>query len=127
MALILHKLKYLIMPALVMSLSNLATVMRFARSSMIETLNQDYVRTARAKGLSEKVVIYKHALKNSMIPVITIFGQSIPNLFGGAYITEKVFGWPGMGHQSRSADFIHRKRTRLDDEGGRRSRRLRRV
>ena len=97
MALILHKLKYLIMPALVMSLSNLATVMRFARSSMIETLNQDYVRTARAKGLSEKVVIYKHALKNSMIPVITIFGQSIPNLFGGAYITEKVFGWPGMG------------------------------
>ena len=97
MALNLHKLKYLIMPALVMSLSNLATVMRFARSSMIETLNQDYVRTARAKGLSEKVVIYKHALKNSMIPVITIFGQSIPNLFGGAYITEKVFGWPGMG------------------------------
>ena len=97
MSFILHNLKYLIMPALVMSLSNLATVMRFARSSMIETLNQDYVRTARAKGLSEKVVIYKHALKNSMIPVITIFGQSIPNLFGGAYITEKVFGWPGMG------------------------------
>lgn len=97
MALVLHKLRYLIMPALVMSLSNLATVMRFARSSMIETLNQDYIRTARAKGLSEKIVIYRHALKNSMIPVITIFGQSIPNLFGGTYITEKVFGWPGMG------------------------------
>ena len=97
MALVLHKLKYLIMPAIVMSLSNLATVMRFARSSMIETLNQDYIRTARAKGLSEKIVIYRHALKNSMIPVITILGQSIPNLFGGAYITEKVFGWPGMG------------------------------
>lgn len=97
MALVLHKLKYLIMPALVMSLSNIATVMRFARSSMIETLNQDYIRTARAKGLSEKIVIYRHALKNSLIPVITIFGQSIPNLFGGAYITEKVFGWPGMG------------------------------
>lgn len=96
-ALALHKLKYLIMPALVMSLANIATVMRFARSSMIETLNQDYVRTARAKGLSEKTVIYKHALKNSLIPVITIFGQSIPNLFGGAYIVEKVFGWPGMG------------------------------
>lgn len=92
-----HKLRYLVMPALVMSLSNIATVMRFARSSMIETLNQDYVRTARAKGLAEKTVIYRHALKNSMIPVITIFGQSIPNLFGGAYITEKVFGWPGMG------------------------------
>ena len=97
MALFLHKLRYLVMPAIVMSLANVATVMRFARSSMIETLSQDYVRTARAKGLSEKAVIYKHALKNSMIPVITIFGQSIPNLFGGAYITEKVFGWPGMG------------------------------
>ena len=97
LALVLHKLKYLIMPAAVMSLSNIATVMRFARSSMIETLNQDYIRTARAKGLSEKVVIYRHALKNSLIPVITIFGQSIPNLFGGAYITEKVFAWPGMG------------------------------
>ena len=95
--LVLHKLKYLIMPALVMSLSNIATVMRFTRSSMIETLSQDYIRTARAKGLSEKLVVYRHALKNSMIPVITIFGQSIPNLFGGAYITEKVFGWPGMG------------------------------
>ena len=70
LALVLHKLKYLI---------------------------QDYIRTARAKGLSEKVVIYRHALKNSMIPVITIFGQSIPSLFGGAYITEKVFAWPGMG------------------------------
>lgn len=96
-ALFLDKLKYLVMPALVMSLSNIATVTRFARSSMIETLSQDYIRTARAKGLAEKAVIYKHALKNSLIPVITIFGQSIPNLFGGAYITEKVFGWPGMG------------------------------
>jgi peptide/nickel transport system permease protein len=85
------------MPAMVMSLSNIATVMRFTRSSMIETLSQDYIRTARAKGLAEKVVVYRHALKNSMIPVITIFGQSIPHLFGGAYITEKVFGWPGMG------------------------------
>ena len=92
-----HKLRYLVMPALVMSLANLSSVMRFARSSMIETLNQDYIRTARAKGLAEKAVIYRHALKNSLIPVITIFGQSIPNLFGGAYITEKVFGWPGMG------------------------------
>ena len=90
-------MKYLVMPALVMSLANLATVMRFTRSSMVETLNQDYIRTARAKGLSEKVVIYRHALKNSLIPVITIFGLSIPNLFGGAYITEKVFSWPGMG------------------------------
>lgn len=96
-ALFQHRLRYLVMPTLVMSLANLATVMRFTRSSMVETLNQDYIRTARAKGLAEKTVIYKHALKNSLIPVITIFGLSIPNLFGGAYITEKVFGWPGLG------------------------------
>ena len=96
-ALFFHRMKYLIMPAMVMSLSSLATVMRFVRSSMIETLSQDYIRTARAKGLAEKAVIYKHALKNSLIPVVTIFGASIPNLFGGAYITEKVFRWPGMG------------------------------
>lgn len=96
-AVFLDRLRHLIMPAMVMSLANLATVMRFTRSSMVETLNQDYIRTARAKGLSEKAVIYGHALKNSMIPVITIFGLSIPNLFGGAYITEKVFNWPGMG------------------------------
>ncbi|MEA5145094.1 MAG: ABC transporter permease, partial [Candidatus Limiplasma sp.] len=91
------KLRYLVMPALALALANLATVMRFTRSSMIETLSQDYIRTARSKGLSERMVIYRHALKNSLIPVITIFGLSIPNLFGGAYIIEKVFSWPGIG------------------------------
>ncbi|MDD3409275.1 MAG: ABC transporter permease [Eubacteriales bacterium] len=91
------KLRYLVMPVMVLSLGNLSTVMRFTRSSMVETLNQDYIRTARAKGLSQKLVIYRHALKNSLIPVVTIFGLSIPNLFGGSYITEKVFSWPGMG------------------------------
>jgi peptide/nickel transport system permease protein len=80
-----------------MALPNIATVMRFTRSSMVDNLNQDYIRTARAKGLMEKSVIYGHALKNSLIPVITIIGLSIPNLFGGAYIVEKVFNWPGMG------------------------------
>jgi peptide/nickel transport system permease protein len=91
------KLRYLVMPALALALANIATVMRFTRSSMIETLSQDYIRTARSKGLNERAVIYRHALKNSLIPVITIFGLSIPNLFGGAYIIEKVFGWPGIG------------------------------
>jgi peptide/nickel transport system permease protein len=91
------KLRYLVMPALAMSLPNIATVMRFTRSSMVDALSQDYIRTAMAKGLAEKSVIYGHALKNSLIPVITIIGLSIPNLFGGAYITEKVFNWPGMG------------------------------
>ena len=96
-ALFVHRLRYLVMPALTMALANLATVTRFTRSSMVETLNQDYIRTARAKGLAERAVIYRHALKNSLIPVITIFGLSIPNLFGGAYIIEKVFNWPGLG------------------------------
>ncbi len=96
-ALFIDKLRHLIMPAIILALPNLATVMRFTRSSMIDVLNQDYIRTARAKGLTEKVVRYKHALRNALIPVVTIFGLSIPFLFGGAYITETIFNWPGMG------------------------------
>jgi peptide/nickel transport system permease protein len=91
------KFKHLILPSIVLALPNLATVMRFTRSSMIEVLTHDYIRTARAKGLSQKAVRYKHALRNALIPVITIFGLSIPFLFGGAYITETIFNWPGMG------------------------------
>jgi peptide/nickel transport system permease protein len=70
---------------------------RFIRTSMLEVLRQDYVRTARAKGLSERVVIAKHALRNALIPFITIVVFSIPAVFGGAIITETVFNWPGMG------------------------------
>lgn len=97
MVLFVDKLKHLIMPAVILALPNMATVMRFTRSSMIDVLNQDYIRTARAKGLKEKLVRYKHALRNALIPVVTIFGLSIPFLFGGAYITETIFNWPGMG------------------------------
>jgi len=96
-ALFIDKLRHLIMPAIILALPNMATVMRFTRSSMIDTLNQDYIRTARAKGLKERAVRYKHALRNALIPVVTIFGLSIPFLFGGAYITETIFNWPGMG------------------------------
>lgn len=67
------------------------------RSSMLEVVRQDYIRTARAKGLAEKVVIYKHALKNAMIPVITVMALEIPGFFTGAVITETIFAWPGMG------------------------------
>lgn len=102
-ALFFDKLRYLVMPALALSLANIATVMRFTRSSMVETLSQDYIRTAQSKGLSQRAVIFRHALKNSLIPVITIFGLSIPNLFGGAYIIEKVFSWPGMGQMGVEA------------------------
>jgi peptide/nickel transport system permease protein len=90
-------LKHLIMPATVLALPNLATVMRFTRSSMIEVLLHDFIRTAKAKGLTNRTVVYKHALRNALIPVVTVFGLSIPFLFGGAYITEQVFNWPGMG------------------------------
>jgi peptide/nickel transport system permease protein len=90
-------LSHVIMPATVLAMPTIAIVMRFTRSSMLEVLNQDYIRTADAKGLSKNVVYLKHALRNALIPVITIFGLSIPFLFGGAYITEYIFNWPGMG------------------------------
>jgi peptide/nickel transport system permease protein len=91
------KVKHLVLPALVLAMPNLAVIMRFTRSSMIEVLTNDYIRTAKAKGLSERTVKYKHALRNAIIPVVTLFGISIPTLFGGAYITETIFNWPGMG------------------------------
>lgn len=91
------RVRHLILPATVLALPNLATVMRFTRSSMIDVLHNDYIRTARAKGVRERIVRYKHALRNALIPVVTVFGLSIPFLFGGAYITEQIFNWPGMG------------------------------
>jgi len=97
------QLSHLVLPALVLALPNMATVMRFTRSSMIDVMQNDYIRTARAKGLKERVVRFKHALRNALIPVVTIFGLSIPFLFGGAYITETIFNWPGMGSLGISA------------------------
>ena len=88
---------HLIMPVSVLVLFNVAGWSRFVRTSMLEVLRQDYVRTARAKGLLERVVIAKHALRNALIPFITIVVFSIPGAFGGAIITETVFNWPGMG------------------------------
>ncbi|MEO2075893.1 MAG: ABC transporter permease [Bacillus sp. (in: firmicutes)] len=96
-ALFMDYFKHVIMPALVLALPTVAVVMRFTRSSMLEVLNQEYIRTADSKGLSKAKVYLKHALRNALIPVITIFGLSIPFLFGGAYITEHIFNWPGMG------------------------------
>lgn len=90
-------LKHLLAPLIVLSVTGIASFMRFTRSSMLEVIRQDYIRTARAKGLSEKVVIYKHALRNAMIPVVTMLGLNVPFLFSGAVLTETVFVWPGMG------------------------------
>ena len=87
----------LILPTLLLTLISVASYSRYTRSTMLETLNQDYVRTARSKGLSERVVIVKHAFRNALIPITTIVALDFAALIGGAVITEKVFGWQGMG------------------------------
>ncbi len=94
---VIDKLLHMAMPVTVLTLFNVAGWSRFIRTSMLEVLRQDYVRTARAKGLIERVVIAKHALRNALIPFVTIVVFSLPAAFGGAIITETVFNWPGMG------------------------------
>ncbi|MFP4201248.1 MAG: ABC transporter permease [Clostridia bacterium] len=90
-------LRTMIMPALTLGTSTAAILARMTRSNMLEVLGEDYIRTARAKGLAERVVVYKHALRNALIPVVTLIGLSIGTLLGGAVITEQVFAWPGIG------------------------------
>ena len=90
-------LKHLILPALIISLNYVASTMRYTRSAMLEVLDQDYIRTARAKGLKENAIVVGHALKNALMPVITIIGSYVPNLLGGAVFIESIFSWPGMG------------------------------
>jgi peptide/nickel transport system permease protein len=91
------RLEHLILPATVLSLLGLATFSRFMRSSLLEVLGTDYMRTAAAKGLSFRAILFKHGLKNALIPVVTIIALSLPSLIGGAIITETIFAWPGMG------------------------------
>ncbi|WP_420595283.1 ABC transporter permease [Deinococcus sp.] len=91
------KLKYLILPLSILMLREIAVILRFLRASMLEVLSQDFVRTARAKGVPSRRVLYRHALRNAVLPVVTLLGLSIPGLFGGAVLTETVFSWPGMG------------------------------
>lgn len=90
--------KYLVLPVTVIVVMSLASLTRYIRSAMIEVLKADYVRTARAKGLTEKVVIYRHAFQNALIPVVTLVGMWIPALFGGSIIVERIFAYPGMGY-----------------------------
>jgi peptide/nickel transport system permease protein len=91
------RLEHLIMPAVVLSTTVLPYVVRFTRSALLEVLGQDYVRTATAKGLARMRVVYGHALRNALVPVVSIVGTLIPRLIGGSVVTEAVFGWPGMG------------------------------
>lgn len=90
-------LKALIMPALTLGIAMSAKLTRYLRSSMLEILDQDYIRTARAKGLREQLVVIRHVLRNSLIPVITVFGLQIGDLLSGAIIVESIFAWPGVG------------------------------
>ena len=95
----------MVMPAFVSMLSPLAQIVRYTRSSVFEVLNLDYIRTARAKGMTERRTLFCHALKNSLIPVITTVGLMIPHLVGGSVIVEKIFAWPGMGRLIADAAF----------------------
>lgn len=90
-------LYHAILPLIVLTLQGVASTMRYTRTSMLEVVRQDYIRTARAKGLKEKTVIYKHALRNAMIPIVTLMGLQLPTLFSGAILTEQIFTWPGVG------------------------------
>jgi peptide/nickel transport system permease protein len=90
-------LRHLAMPCVVLALVTVATWSRYMRSAMLDVVSQDYIRTARAKGLSPRRVLIRHALRNAMLPMITLAGLQVPTLLGGALVTETVFTWPGMG------------------------------
>jgi len=94
---------HLVLPSIVLGLGSIASFMRYTRSSMLEVIKQDYIRTARAKGLKEKTVIYRHAFRNAVIPIITLLGFTIPGLLSGAVITETIFALPGLGKISVEA------------------------
>jgi peptide/nickel transport system permease protein len=99
------RVKHLAMPAFVLAASSAPQLLRFTRASLLEVLNQDYVRTARAKGLFERTVLFRHALRNALIPVVTIVGLQLPRLVGGAAVAETVFGWPGVGRLAVTSAF----------------------
>ncbi len=94
---LLDRLRHLILPVATLSLVGIGHYVRYLRASMLETIGQDYVRTARAKGLRERLVVGRHAFKNAAIPLVTVAALDLPELFVGALVTEQIFGWPGMG------------------------------
>jgi peptide/nickel transport system permease protein len=99
--------QHLILPLCVTTYGGLASISRYARTSMLEVIRQDYIRTARAKGLSEFNVIFHHALPNALIPIVTLVGLSLPGFIGGSVIIESIFSWPGMGRLSYEAILSH--------------------
>ena len=97
---IMDKANHLVLPIITLVVVSMGSLMRYTRTNMLEVLNADYIRTARAKGLSEKKVIYHHAFRNTLIPIVTIVGGSLPGLFAGALITETLYAIPGIGYAS---------------------------
>lgn len=96
-------IKHGILPTIVLSFSSIAVLTRYVRSSTINELKQDYIITAMAKGLSKNEILFKQVMKNSLLPIVTILGMSLPSLVSGAFITETIFGWPGMGRLGMNA------------------------
>lgn len=97
MAYVWDVVKHMALPVITLTLLSIGGLTRYFRTNMLEVIRQDYVRTARAKGLKERVVIFKHALRNALLPLITLFALELPGLFAGAIITERIFNWPGIG------------------------------
>jgi peptide/nickel transport system permease protein len=89
--------KHLVLPVSVLTMISVGSLTRYFRTGLLDVINMEYIRTARAKGLKERVVIFKHALRNALLPMITMFGSDIPSLFAGAVIAESIFSWPGIG------------------------------
>lgn len=100
---LLDRIEHLILPAFALALVQIAGWTRYIRSSMLETLRQDYVRTARAKGLGDRTVLYVHAFRNALMPLVTLVGLALPEVFGGAYLIEQIFAWNGLGRLSYQA------------------------
>jgi peptide/nickel transport system permease protein len=94
---------HLVLPAVTLALGPAAVLARLTRSAVLEVLGDDYVRTARAKGLAQRVVLYRHALRNAAVPILTVAGLALGHLLGGSLIVESVFAWPGMGDLAISA------------------------
>jgi len=100
---VMDRLWHLLLPSILLAIGGIAALSRYTRSSMLEVIRQDYIRTAKAKGLPEETVYYKHALRNALLPIITLFGFLIPGLIGGSIIIETVFAWPGIGRLAYQA------------------------
>jgi peptide/nickel transport system permease protein/oligopeptide transport system permease protein len=98
-------IRHLVLPAVTLALPSIAILARMTRASLLEVLQEDYVRTARSKGLSRRSILYKHALRNALIPVVTALGLQLGQMLGGAVLTETVFSWPGLGRLTVFAIF----------------------